>query len=366
MIFYGPPGVGKTTLANIIADSADMRLFRLNGTVAGTADIKAIVTSALTETLDSRKTLLYLDEIQYLNKKQQQVLLECMENGEITLIASTTENPFFYVYPAVLSRSSVFEFKPVSHEDLLPALERAFAAGTDSDVSADVIDIIATSANGDVRKALNYAEMCRLVPTAELTPDIAYEIIGKAGIRYDKGGDEHYNLLSALQKSIRGSDENAAVHYLARLVASGDLPSICRRLLVIACEDVGLAFPNAVVVVKSCCDAARELGFPEARIPLAEAVILLATSPKSNSAYVAINSALSDVEAGLIGAVPDNLNNLKNSKGPAKYLYPHDYPNHYVKQNYLPENLAGKIYYEFGENKLEQAAQTYRKKIISE
>jgi len=316
MLFYGPSGVGKTTVANIIADKTNMRLHKLNGTSASTADIKAII--AETGTLVSHShggILLYLDEIQYLNKKQQQSLLEHIENGDITLIASTTENPYFYVYGAILSRLTIFEFKPLSAEEIIPAIKRGFTIVGDGMSSApkgavpnDVVKIIAQGCGGDVRKALNAVELCAITAVnGEITIETAQELTQKSAVKYDREGDAHYDLLSALQKSIRGSDENAALHYLARLLAAGDLPSACRRILVTASEDIGLAFPQVVAIVKACVDSALQLGLPEARIPLAQAVVLLCTSPKSNSAYLAIDKALADVQNGLTGDFPRHL-----------------------------------------------------------
>ena len=348
MIFYGPSGVGKTTVANIIANKAGKKLYRLNGTTASTADIKEIVSQL--DTFEGRNgVVLYLDEIQYLNKKQQQNLLEFIENGSITLIASTTENPYFYVYNAVLSRCTVFEFKPVEPPEVQRAVERAFRVCAEEypglTVEDGVAEHISFSCGGDVRKALNAVEMLVLsavssseVPVATL--QAAKEVSQRSSNRYDRDGDVHYDLLSALQKSIRGSDENAALHYLARLLDSGDLISPCRRILVCASEDIGLAYPMAVVVVKTCIDAAMQLGLPEARIPLAEAVILLCTAPKSNSANVAIDAALADVRKGKYGDVPPHLkdghyggaNKLGRAIG---YKYPHDFGG-WVEQQYLP------------------------------
>lgn len=372
MIFYGPSGVGKTTVANIIANKAGKKLYRLNGTTASTADIKEIVSQL--DTFEGRNgVVLYLDEIQYLNKKQQQNLLEFIENGSITLIASTTENPYFYVYNAVLSRCTVFEFKPVEPPEVQRAVERAFRACAEEypglTVEDGVAEHISFSCGGDVRKALNAVEMLVLsavssseVPVATL--QAAKEVSQRSSNRYDRDGDVHYDLLSALQKSIRGSDENAALHYLARLLDSGDLISPCRRILVCASEDIGLAYPMAVVVVKTCIDAAMQLGLPEARIPLAEAVILLCTAPKSNSANVAIDAALADVRKGKYGDVPPHLkdghyggaNKLGRAIG---YKYPHDFGG-WVEQQYLPDELRDRVYYHFGQNKTEQAALAYR------
>lgn len=372
MIFYGPSGVGKTTVANIIANKAGKKLYRLNGTTASTADIKEIVSQL--DTFEGRNgVVLYLDEIQYLNKKQQQNLLEFIENGSITLIASTTENPYFYVYNAVLSRCTVFEFKPVEPPEVQRAVERAFRVSAEEypglTVEDGVAEHISFSCGGDVRKALNAVEMLVLsavssseVPVATL--QAAKEVSQRSSNRYDRDGDVHYDLLSALQKSIRGSDENAALHYLARLLDSGDLISPCRRILVCASEDIGLAYPMAVVVVKTCIDAAMQLGLPEARIPLAEAVILLCTAPKSNSANVAIDAALADVRKGKYGDVPPHLkdghyggaNKLGRAIG---YKYPHDFGG-WVEQQYLPDELRDRVYYHFGQNKTEQAALAYR------
>jgi putative ATPase len=380
MIFYGPSGVGKTTVARIIAENCGMSLYKLNGTNASISDIKDVVADIGTFGSENG-ILLYLDEIQYLNKKQQQSLLEYIENGDITLIASTTENPYFSVYNAVISRSTVFEFKPVTAEQLIPAIKRGFRIiGEESGITVNVTDeicrLIAFGCGGDVRKAMNTVELCVLCGVASegavtVTEDSLSVLVQRSNMRYDRDGDQHYDILSALQKSIRGSDENAALHYAARLIEAGDIISLCRRLLVIAAEDVGLAYPQAIVVTKACVDSALQLGLPEARIPLAEAIILLATAPKSNSAESAIDAALADVRSCDALEFPRHLQNKHFDGKGAKvvgqhYLYPHDYPNHYVKQQYLPDALANRVYYEFGENKTEQAALLYRKKIISE
>ena len=373
MIFYGPSGVGKTTIARIVAKSANMRLHKLNGTSASTADIKSIVAEVDTF-LGCNGILLYLDEIQYLNKKQQQSLLEYIEDGSITLIASTTENPFFYVYNAILSRSTVFEFKPVTPLELEKAIRRGFAVlseenGVEYKPTDEAVQHISKGCGGDVRKSLNTVELCALSSVDGTIPlELAQELTQRSNMRYDRDGDQHYDLLSALQKSIRGSDENAAIHYAARLIAAGDIISLSRRLLVIASEDIGLAYPMAVPIVKACVDSAMQLGLPEARLPLAEAVILLATAPKSNSAYLAMNNALTDIENGMIGDFPRHLQNVHcDGEGAAvkgqHYLYPHDYPNHWVEQQYLPDNLKNKIYYEYGDNKHERGAQEYWSKI---
>lgn len=377
MIFYGPSGIGKTTVAQFIAENANMRMYKLNGTSASIADIKAII--AETETFGGfNGILLYLDEIQYLNKKQQQSLLEYIENGKITLISSTTENPYFYVYNAIISRSTVFEFKPLTSEEIMPAIKRAFQLMADDlglklRLESGVLEHIARGCGGDVRKSINTVELCLLAADNDgerltVKMDSVKQLTQRSNMRYDRAGDEHYDILSALQKSIRGSDENAAIHYAARLIEAGDIISLCRRLLVIASEDIGLAYPMAAVITKSCVDSALQLGLPEARIPLAQAVVLLATSPKSNSAYLAMDAALADIKNGDIGDFPRHLQNKHFDGEGAKikgqhYLYPHDYPNHWVKQQYLPDNLVGKVYYNYGENKNEQTAKSYWSKI---
>ncbi len=373
MIFYGPSGVGKTTIARIIAESANMRLHKLNGTSASTADLKSVI-AEIDTFYGSAGILLYLDEIQYLNKKQQQSLLEYIEDGSITLIASTTENPYFYVYNAILSRSTVFEFKPVSAEELEGAVRRGFAEiskenGVEYDVEDEAVKYICRGCGGDVRKCLNTVELCALsAADGKVDLTLASELTQRSNMRYDRDGDQHYDLLSALQKSIRGSDENAALHYAARLISAGDIISLSRRLLVIASEDIGLAYPQAVPIVKACVDSAMQLGLPEARIPLGEAVVLLATAPKSNSSYLAMDAALADIENGEVGDFPRHLQNVHCDGVDAKvrgqhYLYPHDFPDHYVKQQYLPDNLKDKVYYHYGENKLERAAKEYWDKI---
>ena len=377
MVFYGPPGVGKTTLASIIAKTTDRHLVKLNGTTAGTADIKEVV-AKLDTFVAPNGILLYLDEIQYFNKKQQQTLLEYIESGAITLIASTTENPYFYVYSAILSRSTVFEFKSVT----APEAEKAVIRGFDFMASdrAETYEIeegvyrhIATACAGDVRKALNSVELCVLSAneedgTKKITLENAKALTQKSAMRYDKDGDEHYDIISAYQKSMRGSDPDAAIHYLARLLEAGDLPSACRRLLVCANEDVGLAYPQIIPIVKAAVDTALAVGLPEARIPLANAVVLVCTSPKSNSVYNAINSAMADVKAGKTGPVPRQLQNMHydGEDNPNKgqfYKYPHEFEGHWVQQQYLPDNLKNCRYYEYGDNKMEQAAKEYWSRI---
>ena len=379
MIFYGPSGTGKTTVANIAAKISNRPLYKLNATNASVSDIKAIVKES-EGLLGQEGVLLYLDEIQNFNKKQQQSLLEYTENGRITLIASTTENPYFYVYNAILSRSTVFEFRPLKTEDIKQVLVRALGIiekeiGEDSiESDADFLSLLAERSGGDVRRALNSLELAvgHTPPESDgklhLTADTVEQCTQKKIIKYDKMGDSHYDILSAFQKSIRGSDPDAAVHYLARLVATDDIQSICRRLMVIACEDIGLAYPAAITVVKACVDSALMLGFPEARIPLAEATILLATAPKSNSADKAIDAALYDLEHIDTGNIPRQLQNVHYDgegdlpKG-QNYIYPHDYPNHYVVQQYLPDKIKDKRYYEYGRNKAEQSAKEYWDKI---
>lgn len=379
MIFYGPSGTGKTTVARMIAESTQRKLHKLNGTNASTADIRAVV--AQIDTLAAPNgILLYLDEIQYFNKKQQQSLLEYIESGKITLIASTTENPYFYVYGAVLSRSSVFEFKHVTPQDVELAVLRGFRfleqeRGERFEIEAGVSMYIATACGGDVRKAMNAVELCVLAakPPQEaakrmITLDAAKGLTQKSAMRYDREGDEHYDLLSAYQKSMRGSDADAALHYLARLLEAGDLPSACRRLLVCASEDVGLAYPMILPIVKAAVDIALQVGLPEAQLPLADAVILVCSSPKSNSAHNAIGAAMADVRAGKTGPVPRNLQNKhydgedQSVKGQF-YLYPHDFKNHWTPQQYLPDVLRSVKYYIPAENKNEQAMQEYWGKI---
>jgi len=377
MIFYGSSGIGKTTVARIIADNTNMKMYKLNGTSASVQDIKDII--AQTDTLFGYNgILLYLDEIQYLNKKQQQSLLEYIENGRITLISSTTENPYFYVYNAIISRSTVFEFLPVSADEICPAVKRAFQICADElgkklRLESGVIEHIARGCGGDVRKSINTVELCVLsADSSDGILNVKLEnvklLTQRSNMRYDRDSDEHYNILSALQKSIRGSDENAALHYAARLIEAGDIISLSRRLLVIAAEDIGLAYPNAIAIVKSCVDSAMQLGLPEARIPLAQAVILLATAPKSNSAITAIDSALDDVRNVDYGNIPSNLQDghyagaqkLGKAQG---YKYPHVYPNSWVDQQYLPDNLKDRVYYTYGANKTEQTAKEYWARI---
>ena len=378
LIFYGPSGVGKTTVANIISKRAGKKLCYLNATTASTSDIKEIVSEI--GTIDAQNgILLYLDEIQYFNKKQQQILLSYIENGDITLIASTTENPFFYVYNAILSRSSVFEFKPLTAEDIAPVVLRASKIVSQEEnikikIDDDIALKISKAAAGDVRRALNTLELAIMLVKSgnkeEITENDIEEILQHSTVRYDRDGDEHYDIVSAYQKSLRGSDPDAALHYLARLLAAGDLPSACRRLMVCACEDVGLAYPQIIPIVKSAVDIANAVGLPEARIPLADAVILVANAPKSNSGVVAIDKALGDVNAGNIGSVPRNLQN-KHCDGEEAavkgqhYLYPHEFKNHYIKQQYLPDLLKDRKYYTFGDNKNEQSFKEYSEKIKS-
>ncbi|WP_294387043.1 replication-associated recombination protein A [uncultured Ruminococcus sp.] len=377
LIFYGPSGVGKTTLATYIAKRTNRTLKKLNGTTASTSDIKEVV-SELNTFSGMNGILLYLDEIQYFNKKQQQVLLEYIENGSITLIASTTENPYFYVYNAILSRSTVFEFKSVPPEEIERAVQRAAEIiSEEQEVEVDFPEScrkkIAHGCGGDVRKAMNAVELAILVAdevdgVKKVSEESVAELVQKSAVRYDKDGDEHYDIISAYQKSMRGSDSNAALHYLARLLEAGDLPSACRRLMVCACEDVGLAYPQLIPIVKSCVDIAQAVGLPEARIPLADAVVMVCNAPKSNSAYMGINRATQDLKLGNYGPVPRQLQNMhydgedNNNKGQF-YNYPHDYPNHYVNQQYLPDIIRDRVYYEYGDNKNEQAYKAYWDKI---
>lgn len=377
LIFYGPSGVGKTTVASIIANATNKSLRKLNGTNASTQDIKDIVAELDTFTAPNG-ILLYLDEIQYFNKRQQQSLLEYIENGKITLIASTTENPYFYIYPAILSRSTVFEFKTVEKEDVIPAVKRGFGIlSEENDISLEfddgVLKKIANGCGGDVRKALNSVENCFYAALTTdgkkiITLDLAQQLTQKSAVRYDREGDEHFDIISAYQKSMRGSDPDAALHYLARLLEAGDLPSACRRLMVCACEDVGLAYPQIIPIVKSCVDIAQAVGLPEARIPLADAVILVATSPKSNSGEEAVNLAMADVQNGNYGPIPRQLQNVHYDGDDVKnkgqnYLYPHNYENHWTYQQYLPDAIKDRQYYTYGPNKNEQAFKAYWDKI---
>lgn len=367
MIFYGPSGTGKTTTAAILAEQSGMRLFRLNATTAASSDIREVLRES-ESVFSEGGVLLYLDEIQYLNRKQQQTLLEYIEDGRVTLIASTTENPYFYIYKAILSRSAVFEFKPLSYEDVLPVLSRGMAflnreEGREKELTDPAARTIATASGGDVRAALGALELCYFASgDAAIDENLAARVCPKNYLAFDREGDDRYELMSALQKSIRGSDPDAAIFYLARLLESGDLISPCRRLLVIASEDVGLAFPQAAAVVKACVDSAMQLGLPEARIPLAEAALLLATAPKSNSAEAAIDAALFDVRENRGREMPSYLReNHTFGQGEKKgtYRYPHLFEHHWIDQQYLPDDLKDARYYEWGDNKTEQAARQY-------
>ena len=379
LIFYGPPGTVKTTLAKVIANTTSAAFLQINATSAGKKDMEEVVEKAKENWgAYGRKTILFIDEIHRFNKSQQDYLLPFVEDGTIVLIGATTENPYFYVYNAIISRSTVFEFKPLTSEEILPAIKRAFQLMADElglklRLENGVLEHIARGCGGDVRKSINTVELCILSADNDgekltVNLDNVKLLTQRSNMRYDRAGDEHYDILSALQKSIRGSDENAALHYAARLMEAGDIISLCRRLLVIASEDIGLAYPMAAVVTKSCVDSALQLGLPEARIPLAEAVVLLATAPKSNSAESAIDAALADVRNGDFGDYPRHLQNKHFDGEGAKvkgqhYLYPHDYPNHWVKQQYLPDKLVGRTYYQYGENKTEQMAKAYWEKI---
>ena len=371
LIFYGPSGTGKTTVANIIAKKTHRPLHRLNATTASISDIKDIIADIGTM-LAPDGVLLYLDEIQYFNKKQQQSLLEFMENGKITLIASTTENPYFYVFGAVLSRASVFEFKQITPLDALPAVKRGIyimeqRLGCSVVCEPGVEEHIASACGGDIRKAMNAVELLLSASKKEngvhVTMEDAVLTAQKSAMRYDREGDAHFDIASALMKSMRGSDPDGALHYLGRLLEVGDMTTAIRRILCSASEDVGLAYPMAVPIIKACVDSALQLGLPEARLPLAEAVILLATWPKSNTAYEGIAAAMEDIRAGKVGEIPRHLQNVHaDSAGMEReqgYLYPHNYSRHWVQQQYLPDELSGRHYYEYGDNKMEQAAKRY-------
>ncbi len=376
LVFYGPSGTGKTTVANLIAARTNRTLRRINATTGSLSDVKEVLAEVGTM-MAPNGILLYLDEIQYFNKKQQQSLLEVIEKGDVTLIASTTENPYFYVYNAVLSRSSVFEFKPVEAADVLPAIDRGLTRmaerlGAEYACEDGVREALASACGGDVRKALNAVELLMNSARREagrlfLTLSDAQAAAQKSAMRYDREGDDHYDIASALMKSLRGSDPDAAVHYLARLLEAGDLITAIRRLLCSASEDIGLAYPMAVPIVKACVDSALQLGLPEAKLPLSEAAILLATWPKSNSACMAIDAAMADVRAGRTGSIPRELQNVHaDSAGMEReqgYRYPHDFPRHWVRQQYLPTELLGRRYYQYGDNKTEQAARRYWEEI---
>lgn len=377
LIFYGPSGVGKTTVARIIAKGMNKEFHSLNATTASVSDIKAI-TKELDGLGGQNGVILYLDEIQNFNKKQQQSLLEYIENGSITLIASTTENPYFYIYNAILSRCIIFEFYPITAENIKEALRRAASYLQEEYgirrlvIEPDALEHLSYSAYGDVRKALNLLEACTIALAGgeeiRITQETVTEVTALPATRYDKDGDSHYDLLSAFQKAIRGTDENAALHYLARLISAGDIKSVCRRLLVTAAEDVGLAYPNAMPIVKACTDAALQLGLPEARLPLAEAVILLATAPKSNSVIHSIEAAIQDLNQRDTGDVPVHLKDshytgaVKMGRGKT-YQYPHQFPGHYVKQQYLPDAIRDTVYYRPGENKYEQSVRQYLEQL---
>ena len=371
MIFYGPPGIGKTTIANIIADKTKMSLHKLNGTTASTDDIKKIIEE--TKSVFSQNgILLYLDEIQYLNKKQQQSLLEFVENGDITLIASTTENPYFYIYPALLSRCEVFEFKALKSEDIKEGLARAIKK-LELKISDEALTKLSLASNGDMRKALNNLDFLSygVDDSKEISDGMVDELINKANISYDRGEDHHYDNLSALMKSLRGSDPDAAIFYLAKMLEAGDLVAAARRLLCSANEDVGLAYPQIIPIVKAAVDTALQLGMPEAYLPLSNAAILIATSPKSNSSCLAYLAAKADIEKGLGINVPRQLQNTHYDGKDAKvkgqnYKYPHDYAHHWVKQQYLPDDIKTNKYYHYGDNKLEQASKEYWSKIKGE
>lgn len=368
MIFYGPPGVGKTTVANIIAKNTEMLLYKLNGTTASLDDIKKVIDDSKS-VFASKGVLLYLDEIQYFNKKQQQSLLEYVEKGLITLIASTTENPYFYIYPALISRCSVFEFKQITKKDIEKGLKRVVDI-KNIKIDDESVSLLASTSNGDMRKAINNLEFLynALGEKKKITVKEVNEVIPKANMSYDRAEDKHFDHLSAFMKSLRGSDPDAAIFYLAKMLEAGDIVAVSRRLLCSVNEDVGLAYPQLIPIVKACVDSALQLGLPEAKLPLSNATILIATAPKSNSAYMAYNKALEDIHLGKGLNVPRQLQNTHFDGDDAKvkgqnYKYPHDYKNHYVKQQYLPDDIKEAKYYIYGDNKIEQASKEYWDKI---
>ena len=369
MIFYGPAGTGKTTMANIIAHNSNLTLYKLNGTNASTEDIKKVI-GEVDSILNTNGILLYLDEIQYLNKKQQQSLLEFVESGDITLIASTTENPYFYIYPALLSRCTVFEFKAISKEEIKKGIKRGLDK-LEIDIEDEALDLLALASNGDMRKSLNNLEFLANsldITENKITTKMVNQLIDKANISYDRSEDKHFDNLSALMKSLRGSDVDASLFYLAKMLEAGDLIAACRRLLCSASEDVGMAYPSIIPIVKAAVDSALQLGMPEARLPLANAVILIATAPKSNSALNAIDAAIKDVQAGKGLSVPRELQNTHfdgedNSNKGQHYKYPHSYSHHWVKQQYLPDDIKDAKYYDYQDNKYEQALKEYWDKV---
>lgn len=367
LVFYGPPGTGKTTVADIVAKKFNKLFYRINATTATLGDVRDILSQSGT-LMGNQGIILYIDEIQYFNKKQQQSLLEYVEDGRVTLICSTTENPFFTIYGALLSRATVFEFKRVNPQELLETLRRAFdlqnAESKNKKICSDeVLLAIAEACGGDVRKAISSLENIYFSSGDRLSVSLAKELTQRSGISFDRDGNQHYDLLSAFQKSIRGSDENAAVFYLARILEGGDIVSVCRRLIVIAAEDIGLAYPMAIVITKACVDAAVQVGMPEAKLPLAEATIMLATAPKSNSAMMAYNAAVEEIERGRGTEIPDHIRDTHAPDVKGGYLYPHNYPNSYVKQQYLPDDLKDKRFYNYGNNKTEKIAEAFRRKI---
>ncbi len=380
MILYGPPGTGKTSIASAIAGSTHYAFRMLNAATDSKKDLQIVAEEAKM----SGTVILLLDEIHRLDKTKQDFLLPHLENGRIILIGATTENPYISINPAIRSRTQIFEVKPLAENDIKVAIERALTDKTrglgESPVHLnDTAETFLTQAtNGDLRSALNGLELAvKSTPVTDgkinITLPIIEECVQRKAVSNDKNGDAHYDVISAFQKSIRGSDVNAALHYMGRLIEAGDLPSIARRLMVIAYEDIGLGNPQACARTVSAVQAAEKLGFPEARIPLADAVIDLALSPKSNSGIVAIDAALEDIRAGKAGEVPDQLRDA-HYKGAAKlnrgvgYKFPHDYPNDWVKQQYLPDRLKQATYYQPKTNgKYEKAlAEQYQRLLAAQ
>ena len=382
VIFYGPPGTGKTTLAQVVANTTSSRFVQINATTAGKKDMEEAIRKAKDALgMEERRTILFVDEIHRFNKAQQDYLLPFVEDGTVTLIGATTENPYFEVNRALVSRSRIFELRALDASDLEKILRRALAdrerglGGMDVIADDDALAFLADVANGDARAALNALELGALTtaPGADrkvhLTMEVASECIQKRVLGYDKDGDSHYDTVSAFIKSMRGSDPDAAVYYLARMIYAGeDLDFITRRMIVCASEDVGNADPQALTVAVSAAEAARTIGMPEARIVLAQAAAYIACAPKSNSAIASIDEALSVVKDSATGGIPPYLKDAHYSDASKLgrgigYKYAHDYPNHYVDQQYLPDELAGRRFYKMSDNGYEKGMRLWLERI---